>query len=318
MGRLYTRAGDGGMTRLGDGTSVPKDHRRVETSGLVDQALSALGLARSLAPEPLVEPLKRVQEDLVALMARISRARPEGPVPSPEDLEARIEAIRSVCPFPDRFILPGDSPTGGAIHLARTSLRGAERQAAALAREEGADEPVLAALNRTSDLLFALALWADREEQVRALTARVMEAVRREERREGLDLETAKDLLEAMEAKAREVRVPMALAVTDETGALAAFLRQDGVLPVSVDLARKKAFTCTRIRRSTQDLAPLVQPGASLYGMQNEQDFVVFGGGIPLWEGDRVAGAVGVSGGSVEEDVTVARAGEEAWKRRRS
>ena len=316
MGRLYTRAGDGGMTRLGDGASVPKDHRRVETSGLVDQALSALGLARSLAPELLQEPLKRVQEDLVTLMARISRARPEGPVPSPEDLEARIEAIRSLCPFPDRFILPGDSPTGGAIHLARTSLRGAERQAAALAREEGADEPVLAALNRTSDLLFALALWADREEQVRALTARVMEAVRREERREGLDLETAKDLLEAMEAKAQEVRVPMALAVTDETGALAAFLRQDGVLPVSVDLARKKAFTATQLKMSTADLAPLVQPGGMLFGLQHERDLVVFGGGIPLWEGDQLVGAVGVSGGSVEEDVAVAQAAVEAWKKR--
>ena len=324
MGRLYTRAGDGGMTRLGDGTSVPKDHRRVETSGLVDQALSALGLARSLAPELLQEPLKRVQEDLVTLMARISRARPEGPVPSPEDLEARIEAIRSLCPFPDRFILPGDSPTGGAIHLARTCLRGAERQAAALAREEGADEPVLAALNRTSDLLFALALWADREEQVRALTAKVLEKLREETPPEGYGergettmlLETAKVLLKAMEEQACRGGVPMALAVADGNGSLVAFLRQENVLPVSVDLARKKAFTATQLKMSTADLAPLVQPGGMLFGLQHERDLVVFGGGIPLWEGDQLVGAVGVSGGSVEEDVAVAQAAVEAWKKR--
>lgn len=316
MGRLYTRGGDGGLTRLGDGTAVPKDHRRVETSGLLDQAGAALGLARSLAPEALEEPIRRAQEDLMALMARISRARPDGPIPSPEELEARIEAIRSLCPFPDLFVLPGDSPSGGALHLARTLVRGAERQAVALAREEGADEGMLAALNRTSDLLFALALWADREERVGRIARRVMQELREDPPRCGVGLEEAKDLIEVMEGKAREVGVPMALAVTDETGALAAFLRQDGVLPVSVDLARQKAFTCTRIRMSTGELAPLVQPGAALYGMQNQRDFVVFGGGIPLWRGEVLAGAVGVSGGTVEQDVTVAGAGAEAWKRR--
>ena len=186
----------------------------------------------------------------------------------------------------------------------------------ALAREEGADEGVLAALNRTSDLLFALALWADREERVGRIARRVMQELREDPPRCGVGLEEAKDLIEVMEGKAREVGVPMALAVTDETGALAAFLRQDGVLPVSVDLARQKAFTCTRIRMSTGELAPLVQPGAALYGMQNQRDFVVFGGGIPLWRGEVLAGAVGVSGGTVEQDVTVAGAGAEAWKRR--
>ena len=108
----------------------------------------------------------------------------------------------------------------------------------------------------------------------------------------------------------------MALAVADGNGSLVAFLRQENVLPVSVDLARKKAFTATQLKISTADLAPLVQPGGMLFGLQHERDLVVFGGGIPLWEGDQLVGAVGVSGGSVEEDVAVAQAAVEAWKKR--
>jgi uncharacterized protein GlcG (DUF336 family) len=105
------------------------------------------------------------------------------------------------------------------------------------------------------------------------------------------------------------------MAVCDPGGALVAFARQEGVLPVSVGLAQRKAFTSAQLKCATAALASLTQPGAMLWGLQADPSLVVFGGGIPLFRGDRVAYAVGVSGGTVEEDVAVAEAAVKQWQK---
>lgn len=110
------------------------------------------------------------------------------------------------------------------------------------------------------------------------------------------------------EAEAVKIGVPMAIAVVDEEGGLQFFKRMDGTLPVSTELAMSKAYTAAAIRIPTQTVGELAQPGAPLYGIQHTHNgrIVLFGGGYPLCIGGKVVGGIGISGGSVEQDMQVA------------
>ena len=122
-------------------------------------------------------------------------------------------------------------------------------------------------------------------------------------------------IVDAARAKAAELGVPMNIAVVDGGNNLVAFARMDDAWLGSIDIAQNKAYTARAFDMPTGDLAPLVQPGASLYGIEasNQGRLIVFAGGIPLVSGGRVVGAVGVSGGSVEQDQAVAEAGAAAF-----
>jgi uncharacterized protein GlcG (DUF336 family) len=122
-------------------------------------------------------------------------------------------------------------------------------------------------------------------------------------------------MVEAARARATEIGVPMNIAVVDEGGNLVAFARMDDAWLGSIDIAQHKAFTARAFDMPTKDLAPLAQPGAPLYGIEasNHGRLIVFAGGIPVLAEGRVAGAVGVSGGSVEQDHDVAEAGAAAF-----
>ena len=131
-----------------------------------------------------------------------------------------------------------------------------------------------------------------------------------------LTLEDAKRMLSAAEAKATNLGVAYNFAVVDAGGHLLAFLRQDGALIGSIDLAIDKARTARIFDKSTSDLAKLSQSGNPLFGIQesNEGKVVIFGGGIPVRHGGNVVGAVGASAGTVEQDVEVAEAAIAALK----
>lgn len=124
-----------------------------------------------------------------------------------------------------------------------------------------------------------------------------------------LTFSEAQRALAAGLAKAEEIGQPMNIAVVDAGGHLLAFGRQDGAIRVSIDISQKKARTAILMEIPTSALMPLVQPGAELYGLeQTSGGLVAFGGGIPVVRDGVVVGAVGVSAGSVEQDVTVAEA----------
>ncbi|GAA3046430.1 heme-binding protein [Pseudonocardia yunnanensis] len=124
----------------------------------------------------------------------------------------------------------------------------------------------------------------------------------------------AQKVLEAGLKKADEIGQPMNVAVVDGGGHLLAFGRQDGAIRASIDISQRKALTAILMNRPTDELTPLVQPGAELYGLeQTAGGMVTFGGGIPLYRGGELVGAVGVSAGTVDEDVTVASAAAGAF-----
>jgi uncharacterized protein GlcG (DUF336 family) len=129
-----------------------------------------------------------------------------------------------------------------------------------------------------------------------------------------IDLEAATRVIEAATAEAERQGVPMNIAVVDTGAHLKAFARMDNALLGSIDIAERKAVTSALFRAPTGALGGLVQPGGPLFGLENTNGgLVVFAGGLTLRNADGIViGAIGVSGGSVEQDEAVAKAGADA------
>jgi uncharacterized protein GlcG (DUF336 family) len=121
----------------------------------------------------------------------------------------------------------------------------------------------------------------------------------------------ARELIETSILKAKTLNVPCSIAVLGQDGHLLSFDRQDGAISGSVELAINKAFTAQIFNITTDRLNALAQPGAELFGIQHSHNgrVVVFGGGIPIQLQGQAIGAIGVSGGTVAEDVAIAEAG---------
>ena len=134
----------------------------------------------------------------------------------------------------------------------------------------------------------------------------------------GLTLAAARRMIAAVEAVAREIGVALSVAVVDGGDQLVAFARMDGADLVSIGLARDKAFSALMNRMPTGDLAPLVQPGAEVYVYHARAGGrkIVFAGGLPLARDGVLVGAVGVSGGSSEQDQRAAEAAVAAFAQR--
>lgn len=128
-------------------------------------------------------------------------------------------------------------------------------------------------------------------------------------------LDDARRIISAAEKKATELGQPMNIAVADSGGHLVAHVRMDEAWIGSIDVSIKKAFTARAFDISTKDLAEAAQPGSQFFGIQESNDgrVMIFAGGLPLKRDGKVVGAVGVSGGSGDQDHAVAEAGVTAF-----
>lgn len=127
-----------------------------------------------------------------------------------------------------------------------------------------------------------------------------------------MSLALAKALIERIEQKAKDMNMRIVAAVSDESGRPVAVHCMDGAYIGSYDVAMNKTYTSVAFQMSTAQLAKLAQPGESLYGIQftNEGKVVIFGGGEPLYVGNQMIGAIGVSGGTAEQDTELAAYGK--------
>jgi uncharacterized protein GlcG (DUF336 family) len=129
-------------------------------------------------------------------------------------------------------------------------------------------------------------------------------------------LKDARKIIAAAESKAAEIGQPMNIAVADAGGNLVAHVRMDGAWIGSIDISIKKAFTSRAFDIATKDLAQHSQSGGQFFGIHASNDgrIMIFAGGVPLKRDGRVVGAIGVSGGSGEQDHAVAEAGAAAFR----
>ena len=131
-----------------------------------------------------------------------------------------------------------------------------------------------------------------------------------------VNLADARSVIAAAEKKAAEIGQPMNIAVADEGGNLVSHVRMDGAWIGSIDISQKKAYTSRAFDISTKDLATHSQSGGQFFGIHasNDGKIMIFAGGVPLKNKEgKVVGAIGVSGGSGEQDHAVATAGAAAF-----
>jgi uncharacterized protein GlcG (DUF336 family) len=131
-----------------------------------------------------------------------------------------------------------------------------------------------------------------------------------------LTLAEARSIIAAGEKKAAELGIPYNIAVVDAGGGLIAHARMDGAWLGSIDISIHKAWTARAFDMATEDLAKMAQSGKPLFGIQNtnHEKVVIFGGGAPVKDGDAVIGAVGASGGTVDQDLKVAEAAVSSYQ----
>lgn len=175
MVKIYTKKGDDGSTSLWYGGRVPKTDPRTEAYGSIDEANSALGVARSLCPankSALASDILLLQQDLFVAGAELATApeaadRLEDGVSRITDgmvdsLEDSIDRYMRQVDLPPQFVIPGGTELSAALDVARTAIRRAERRVVSLNETEGLEPgAVLRYLNRASDLAFAMARYAD-------------------------------------------------------------------------------------------------------------------------------------------------------------
>lgn len=309
--KLYTKAGDTGRASTLTRKNIPKNSPVFELLGTLDELSSSLGVARQDAPD-LLAVLEQLQCDLQAVCGELAGADRFVTRGQIEHLEKAIDSVTEGIEGCESFALPGTSPGGAALDVARTVARRAERCAVAASQFGGITREMLAWLNRLSDLLYALARLCDQ-----AKSAGVPSAPLPTGGTVAGFSDQAMALCRAVQQYAAKQGVQVVTAVCDAGGNPVAMLRADDAFIASVDIAMNKAFTSVSLKMTTEALGRLAQPGESLYGIQftNNGRIVIFGGGVQLEKDGAIVGGFGVSGGTAEQDTAFGNFAKEFYEK---
>ncbi len=329
---IYTRGGDRGTTNLIHSKNLSKSDDRIQLVGTIDELTSHIGLVKTLVTDPdTLRFLEMIQKTLIKVMAGVAdpynREYHLSDDPT-ERLEEEIDRLEALFDRPRQFILPGACRTSAEMDITRTVARRAERALASVSVKFGADTGTKKFMNRLADYLYVLARYTDakygsdlpadkpedkktghealnalnmNEAVVREVLARIGAAGR-------ITLDSAKRLIEKVEEEARRRNKNAVIAVCGPDGNPIAVHVMDGAFLVSFDVAVKKAYTSVAVKMSTKELSRLAQPGETFYGVDKMDNgrIVIFAGGVPLKVGDMIIGGLGISGGTGEEDHSLA------------
>lgn len=337
---IYTANGDKGTTNLVHTKNVSKSDDRIQLVGTIDELSSHLGLIKTMMSEADdIRFIENIQRTLNAVCSGV--ADPFNREFRTEDdrtgqLEEEISRLEGLfhCPEEEN-ILPGSSRLSAELDIARAVARRAERDLAAVSVKFGADNGAKKYMNRLSDYLYVMARYMETTEQpvqkkeeitpfggkeaepVAAVQtpmtdeAVIQEVLKRMGIQGRITLDGAKRLIDKVEQEAKRRGKNAVIAVCGPDGNPVAVHVMDGAFLVSFDVATKKAYTAVAVRMSTKELAVLAQPGGTFFGVDKMDNgkIVIFGGGVPLKVGDTIIGGLGISGGTGEEDHSLAEYG---------
>ncbi len=316
MANLYTKTGDKGETSLYGGKRVKKSSARVDCYGTIDEANSMLGLAYShLKNEKIKIYVNSIQKRLFSVGAELASDDKglqilQGKVTEKDVtfLEQIVDECTEIVGKQTEFVVPGKNQASASLHVARTIIRRAERKIISLREEEEIREELLKYINRLSDTIYALARVEEHNSEVENIKNKVVKKLK-EKFSKDFNLNNIKKMAEFAEEKAIEMNVPMVFSAVDEGGNIILVHRMEGSLLASLDISMNKAYTALALQMPTSDVSNLAKESGSLYGIQNTNSnrMVVFGGGFPIEVNGKIVGAVGVSGGTVEQDMEIAQ-----------
>ncbi len=335
---IYTKNGDKGTTDLIRTKNVSKSDDRIQLVGTIDELTSHLGVVKTmLKDQDVVRILEKIQGTLITVMAGV--ADPYNREYKINDdktavLEEEIDRLEGLFERPKKFILPGACRLSAEIDVARTVARRAERALAMVSVKFGADTGTKKYMNRLADYLYVLARYtdaleagktkedtADKEDRKAAYMEGnqkdtvnetvIQEVLKRMGITGKITLDSAKRLIEKIEEEAKRRGKKAVIAVCGPDGNPIAVHVMDGAFLVSFDVAVKKAYTSVAVKMSTMELSKIAQPGGTFYGVDKMDGgkIVIFGGGIPIKVGETIIGGLGVSGGTGEEDHSLAEYG---------
>lgn len=316
---VYTKTGDKGETGLLGGSRIAKDSLKVSCYGTLDEANAVLGSAFSLVKDQELRAIiHHIQKKLFVVGAELASdengkdmLQNKVCLTDIEGLEKTIDSIENKLGPIHEFIIPGQTTASALLHQARSIIRRAERLIVKLSQETDVRVELLKYVNRLSDTIFMLARAEVQSSFIHDVKEKVIAKLQPVTDHDFiLDLSLAKRLAEVAEKKALEIQVPIVFSVVDKGGHPILLHRMEGSLLGSIDISLNKAFTSVAFKMSTDQVSEVTQPGKELYGLQltNQQKVVPFGGGYPLLKEGTVLGGIGVSGGSVEEDMIIAQA----------
>ena len=323
--------GDDGKSTLSSELKISKSDPRFAFLGALDELSaaiyvykSALGGDLTLETDKILETLKRISDGVYS-PRNASFCVAEKDV---SHLEERINQVGKSDYAPKTEV-------ACKANIARAIARRVEREAVRTNERFAVSKDTIKYLNRLSDYLRSLTIRLDGENNNAANAAMVntetseksggktpdpteesgivAEVVKRIMEQRVLSLETAKKIIEKVEEESKNRSKKAVICVCNEQGNPIAVHVMDGAFLISFDVAVKKAYTAVALKMPTLKLNELVKSGQTFYGLQNLDKVMTIGGGVPLYRNGILVGGLGVSGGTGEEDDSLARFGADIF-----
>ena len=310
---LYTGYGDRGYTQTIKNKRISKSDDLICLIGTIDEYSASLGLAKVYCrDEKLKEDLERVQKKLISIMGELSG----GNTSVTEECVKTVEEMTDEY-MPEKFeafSLPGETTVSAYLDIARTVVRRAERIAAKVIQTGRIRPFTYIYLNRLSDMTYAMARYAETEKKPDT-KANNIGAV--SQKYDSLNLELAKEIALAVEKRAESMNKRVVIAILDAGANLMLLHSMENAYIASCRIAQDKAYTAVSLKMPTH-IALAESRGGTLDGLvpTDSNHLMLLGGGEPLIINNKVAGAIGVSGGTAEEDIAFAEFGAMYLERR--
>ena len=231
-----------------------------------------------------------------------------------KNIENCILKYSNILSLNDEYKTPEENEEVLIAYLLYIIIKKIQRRFLLLSKSRGIRLELINYISKSRDFFHIVYKFIQEKVMVKYVIELVSEKLSSIDMDSNLSLEKARKIIRAGEKKAKEMNIAAVFAVVNPEGNLIIEERMDNAILVSIEVAYKKAYTAAALKLNTEDLTALVQPGAMFYGLQSDPKYIVFGGGMLLKVDGKIVGAVGVSGGSAQEDMEIARACVKAFE----
>ena len=231
-----------------------------------------------------------------------------------KNIENCILKYSNILSLNDEYKTPEENEEVLIAYLLYIIIKKIQRRFLLLSKSRGIKLELINYISKSRDFFHIVYKFIQEKVMVKYVIELVSEKLSSIDMDSNLSLEKARKIIRAGERKAKEMNIAAVFAVVNPEGNLIIEERMDNAILVSIEVAYKKAYTAAALKLNTEDLTALVQPGAMFYGLQSDPKYIVFGGGMLLKVDGKIVGAVGVSGGSAQEDMEIARACVKAFE----